>query len=66
VGDHGRHERVDLLGLQVEGAACERLFVTSQGSAFMRFRRTLDHCNVTEALAAASGSSSSASPKRSS
>jgi hypothetical protein len=33
---------------------CEHSFVTSQGSAFMRFRRTLDRRNVTEALAAAS------------
>lgn len=28
--------------------------MTSQGSAFMRFRRALDHENVTEALSAAS------------
>jgi hypothetical protein len=28
--------------------------VTSQGSAFMRFRRALDRRNATEALAAAS------------
>jgi hypothetical protein len=33
---------------------CEHLFVTSQGSAFMRFRRALDRGNVTEALSAAS------------
>jgi hypothetical protein len=32
---------------------CEHLFVTSQGSAFMRFRRALDRGNVTEALSAA-------------
>jgi hypothetical protein len=38
----------------VEGAACEHLFVTSQGSAYMRFRRALDRGNVTEALSAAS------------
>ena len=34
-------------------ALCEHLFVTSQGSAFMRFRRALDRGNVTEALSAA-------------
>jgi hypothetical protein len=32
----------------------EHLFVTSQGSSFMRFRRALDRGNVTEALSAAS------------
>jgi hypothetical protein len=32
----------------------EHPFVTSQGSAFTRFRRALDHKNVTEALSAAS------------
>jgi hypothetical protein len=40
-------------GLPVEGSACEHLFVTSQGSAYMRFRRALDRGNVTEALSAA-------------
>jgi uncharacterized membrane protein len=30
------------------------LFVTAQGSAYMRFRRALDRGNVTEALSAAS------------
>jgi hypothetical protein len=33
---------------------CEHLFVTSQGSAFMRLRRALDRGNVTEAFSAAS------------
>jgi hypothetical protein len=33
---------------------CEHLFVASQGSSFMRFRRALDRRNVTEALSAAS------------
>jgi hypothetical protein len=32
----------------------EHLFVTAQGSAYMRFRRALDRGNVTEALSAAS------------
>jgi hypothetical protein len=32
---------------------CEHLFVTAQGSAYHRFRRALDHRNVTEALSAA-------------
>jgi hypothetical protein len=32
---------------------CEHLFVTSQGSAYPRFRRALDRGNVTEALSAA-------------
>ena len=32
----------------------EHLFVTSQGSAYMRFRRALDRGNVTEALSAVS------------
>ncbi len=32
---------------------CEHLFVTSQGSAYMRFRGALDRGNVTEALSAA-------------
>jgi hypothetical protein len=32
---------------------CEHTFVTSQGSAFMRFRRALDRGNATEALLAA-------------
>jgi hypothetical protein len=32
---------------------CEQPFVTSQGSAFTRFRRALDRGSVTEALAAA-------------
>jgi hypothetical protein len=30
--------------------ACEHPFVTSQGSAFMRFPRALDRQNVTEAF----------------
>jgi hypothetical protein len=34
--------------------SCEHSFVTSQGSAFMRFRRALDRQNITEALSAAS------------
>ena len=33
--------------------ACEHLFVASQGSAYMRFRRALDRGNVTEAFSAA-------------
>jgi hypothetical protein len=33
---------------------CEHPFVTTQGSAYMRFRRALDRQNVTEALSAAS------------
>jgi hypothetical protein len=33
---------------------CEHVFVTSQGSAYMRFRRALDRGNATEALSAAS------------
>jgi hypothetical protein len=33
---------------------CEHLFVTSQGSPYMRFRRALDRGNVTEALSSAS------------
>lgn len=33
---------------------CEHLFVTSQGSAYHRFRRALDRGNVTEALSSAS------------
>ena len=32
---------------------CEHLFVTSQGSAYPRFRRALDRRNATEALSAA-------------
>jgi hypothetical protein len=32
----------------------ENIFVTSQGYDFGRFRRALDHGNVTEALSAAS------------
>jgi hypothetical protein len=32
---------------------CEHAFVTSQGSPYMRFRRALDHGNVTEALSSA-------------
>jgi hypothetical protein len=32
---------------------CEHPFLTSQGSAYMRFRRALDRGNVTEALSAA-------------
>jgi hypothetical protein len=32
---------------------CEHPFVTSQGSAFMRFRRALDQRKATEALSAA-------------
>jgi hypothetical protein len=32
----------------------EHAFVTAQGSAYHRFRRALDHGNVTEALSAAS------------
>jgi hypothetical protein len=32
----------------------EHVFVTAQGSAYMRFRRALDRRNVTEALSAAS------------
>jgi hypothetical protein len=37
-----------------ETALCEHPFVTAQGSAYHRFRRALDHRNVTEALSAAS------------
>jgi hypothetical protein len=37
-----------------ETALCEHPFVTSQGSAYMRFRRALDRRNVTEVLSAAS------------
>jgi hypothetical protein len=33
-------------------AVCEHSFVTSQGSAYVRFRRALDRGNVTEALSA--------------
>ena len=33
---------------------CEHTFVTSQGSAYMRFRRALDRGSVTDALSAAS------------
>jgi hypothetical protein len=33
---------------------CEHLFVTSQSSAYGRFRRALDRANVNEALSAAS------------
>jgi hypothetical protein len=40
--------------VQVARPVCEHPFVTSQGSAFMRFRRALDRRNVTEALSAAS------------
>jgi hypothetical protein len=32
---------------------CEHPFVTSQGSAYLRFRRALDRGNVTDALSAA-------------
>jgi hypothetical protein len=35
-------------------APCEHVFVTSQGSPYMRFRRALDRGNVTEALSSAS------------
>jgi hypothetical protein len=41
--------------IQLHGLClCEHPFVTSKGSAFMRFRRALDRRNVTEALSAAS------------
>jgi hypothetical protein len=33
---------------------CEHLFVTSQGSPYMRLRRALDRGNLTEALSSAS------------
>jgi hypothetical protein len=49
--------RFDSLEIRVNTknrSACEHSFVTSQGSAFMRFRRALDRQNVTEALSAAS------------
>jgi hypothetical protein len=39
--------------LSAESIVCEHLFVTSQGSPHMRFRRALDRGNLTEALSAA-------------
>jgi hypothetical protein len=45
--------RCTAVGLPARGGACEHLFVTSQGWAYMRFRRALDRGNVTEALSAA-------------
>jgi hypothetical protein len=39
--------------LRPKTTLCEHSFVTSQGSAYMRFRRALDRGNVTEALSAA-------------
>jgi hypothetical protein len=38
----------------VEGVIWEHVFVTSQSSAYHRFRRALDRGNVTEALSSAS------------
>src|SRR4051812_47697111 len=36
------------------GRLCEHVFVTAQGSAYMRLRRALDRGSATEALSAAS------------
>ena len=53
--DNGRSSpRMRAAIVRLPFQACEHPFVTSQESAFMRFRRALDGRNVTEALSAAS------------
>jgi hypothetical protein len=52
--DRAALSRPNRCGLPFGPEVREHLFVTSQGSPYMRFRRALDRRNVTEALSAGS------------